>query len=159
MKRNVKITIDVPGIIGAIDDGARDGLALGSNLVVNEAKTTAPHHTGLLANSIMALPPYGNLSEGQVSTMVSAGAPYAGYVEFGTGIYGPKGQRIFVEPTRRKALRFPAPGGNGFFFSKGHYIDGAKAQPFLIPAVDNNADAVAEIVADAVELAIDKARV
>lgn len=72
------------------------------------------------------------------------------YLERGTGIYGPKGQRIY--PTHAKFLRWPA-GGKGEVrltgthttahaksgnaqFSFARSIAGMRAQPFMQPAIE-----------------------
>lgn len=156
MIRDLTITIDVSGLTGAIDAGTRDGLALGANIVVNAAKESAPVQTGELRSSIQVTsPPEGNISTGDVSATIGAGAGHAIFVELGTGIHGPSGQQIWIEPVNRKALRFPAPGGGGFLFSKGHFVDGMMAQPFLVPALEDNADRIAQAVGDGIENAID----
>jgi HK97 gp10 family phage protein len=137
----------------AIDRGVRDGLILGMNFVVTEAKGLAPVRTGALANSIVAMRVTGNFSDGEASAGVKATAAYAHFVEFGTGIHGPKGEPFWVEPQEKQALRFEGPGG-GVFFSKGHFISGMKPQPFLNPALEDNTDLVLDIVSDAIELAM-----
>lgn len=153
MPRNVDLKIDLTRLTQAIDSGAHDGLALGADLVAVEAKGLAPKRTSQLANSIQPEEPHGSLSSDDLETTVSAGAPYATFVEFGTGVYGPTGQAFFVQPKHAKALRFPVPGG-GFAFSAGHWIQGARAQPYLTPAVEHNAERVAEQIAHAIESAI-----
>lgn len=157
MPRNVELKFDLSRLTQAIDSGAHNGLALGADLVAVEAKGLAPKRTSQLANSIQpdgAMK--GNLSSDDLETTVSAGAPYATFVEFGTGVHGPSGKAFFVQPRHAQALRFPAPGG-GFFFSAGHWVQGARAQPYLTPAVEHNAERVAEQIAHAIESAINAA--
>ncbi len=61
-------------------------------------------------------------------------APYAPGLHEGTGLYGPRGQAIRVEPTSKKALRFVK--GGKFMFSRGHMIKGIKGDPFLYRAAE-----------------------
>lgn len=149
--RHLKIEIDIPGLIRAIDDGTSAGLILGSNLVAADAKGRAPQRTGQLVASIRALPPEGKLSEGGITAIVSAGAPYALFVEFGTGLYGPRHQRI--RPKRAKAMRWLGPGGD-YIFARS--TAGMQPRPYLIPALENNAEEVAEVIADAIGDAVEE---
>jgi hypothetical protein len=94
-----------------------------SNDVANAAKVHAPRVSGHLANSITArMSTRGGVVRGQVS----ASAPYASFVHNGTGLYGPRRERI------------QAPHGRYFAF-RGHggmvYVTstrGQKPQPFLV---------------------------
>jgi phage gpG-like protein len=45
--------------------------------------------------------------------VIAASVDYADYHQHGTGIHGPRRQRIF--PTEKQALRFPGPGGKPVF--------------------------------------------
>jgi HK97 gp10 family phage protein len=154
MTRKIDFEIAIDQVIGAIDIGASQGLAQGADMIVAQAKGLAPHRTGQLANSIQAERPDGSLSQGTLGVTIGAGAPYASFVEFGTGIHA-GGDRIWIQPRVKKALRFPVPGG-GFAFSKGHFIDGMRARPFITPAVENNAGTVSQIMADAIDNQLDK---
>lgn len=153
-KTKIEFELDIAGIVNAIDTGGTQGLRLAGDFVAIEAKARAPQRTGQLVNSIQAQPVEGNLSEGTASITIGAGAPYAGFVEFGTGIHA-GGERIWIEPVNRRALRFPVAGG-GFAFSSGHYIDGMKAQPYLVPAVEENIGPIGDILASAIDNALDK---
>lgn len=118
------------------------------NTVVAEAQKRAPKKTGTLIRSIRV----DDVNEREQTATVRAGSTtgkigYAQYVEFGTGIYGPR--RTPIVPVRRKALRFPRAGaatrlsgnltsaqqraGGGYAFAKS--VKGRKATPYLIPAV------------------------
>lgn len=118
------------------------------NTVVAEAQKRAPKKTGTLIRSIRV----DDVNEREQTATVRAGSTtgkigYAQYVEFGTGIYGPR--RTPIVPVRRKALRFPRAGaatrlsgnltsaqqraGGGYAFAKS--VRGRKATPYLIPAV------------------------
>lgn len=153
---DVALKLELAKLSRAIEEGAREGLQLGADLVAVEAKGLAPQRTGQLANSIEPTRQVtGSLLQDDLETGIGAGAPYSVFVEFGTGIHGPKGQPYFVKPTRRKALRFPVPGG--FAFSRGHWVRGSRARPYIQPAVDNNREAVAESIAQGIENAISQA--
>jgi len=123
------------------------------NTVVAEAQKRAPKKTGTLIRSIRV----DDVNEREQTATVRAGSTtgkigYAQFVEFGTGIYGPR--RTPIVPVRRKALRFPRAGaatrlsgnltsaqqraGGGFAFAKS--VKGRKATPYLIPAVKDVVD-------------------
>lgn len=120
--------------------------------VVSLAKKKVPRKTGNLDRTIRV----DEVSADDQSLRVVAGSTngrvgYAQYVEFGTGIYGPK--RRPIVPVRAKALRFPAIGaqtrlsgnltsaqqraGGGFQFRKS--VRGRRATPFLYPAASEAA--------------------
>jgi len=115
--------------------------------VVSLAKSKVPRKTGNLDRTIRL----DEVSADRQTILVVAGSTngrvgYAQYVEFGTGIYGPK--RRPIVPVRAKALRFPAAGastrlsgnltsaqrraGGGWQFRRS--VRGRKATPFLVPA-------------------------
>ena len=123
------------------------------NTVVAEAQKRAPKKTGALIRSIRV----DDVNEREQTATVRAGSTtgkigYAQFVEFGTGIYGPR--RTPIVPVRRKALRFPRAGaatrlsgnltsaqqraGGGYAFAKS--VKGRKATPYLIPAVKDVVD-------------------
>jgi len=101
--------------------------------VVAEAKRLAPRKTGNLGRLIQvgALTP--------TYAMVFSHAKYSGWVEHGTGIYGPRHAPIV--PVRASVLRFPAPGSatlGGRVRSGGSYVfarsvKGRPKTPFMIP--------------------------
>ena len=78
--------------------------------VVNEAKTRAPVDTGRLRSSIAYTV---HVEPTAVRLRVGSQMPYARYVDEGTGIFGPTGQRIY--PVRRRAMKFPTPQSSGAF--------------------------------------------
>ena len=59
-------------------------------------------------------------------------APYVKYLHEGTGIYGKGSGAYWVEPLTKKALHWVS--GGESFFSKGHYVNGIPAFPFLYRA-------------------------
>jgi Bacteriophage HK97-gp10, putative tail-component len=77
--------------------------------VEREWKAIAPARTGHYRRSITSdVRRAGNTIYGQVGTTVF----YAPYLEYGTGIYGPR--KKLIRPKRKKALRFPEPGNPAF---------------------------------------------
>lgn len=126
--------------------------------VIGEAKRLVPRKTGNLGRSIVP----GYLRADSASVEVRAN--YARYVEEGTGLYGPRKQRIV--PKNKKALRWNGGGPSKVRLSdrsrtKGGVaqadailatsVKGRKATPFLEPAVKKVAKdtgIIAEIVSE-----------
>lgn len=76
-------------------------------------------------------------------------APYAQAVEYGTGIYGPKGTPITIVPRLRKALHWVD--GFGEHFAKKVVVKGMPPRPFLRGAVaqaQTQVQAIAKAVFD-----------
>ncbi len=65
---------------------------------------------GILDNGMLVNSKYGRVN-------------YGAFVHYGT-------KRHKITPKRKKALRWVGKGG-GFYFSKGHWVKGIKADPFL----------------------------
>ena len=63
-------------------------------------------------------------------TKTANGLSYGVFLHEGTGIHRPGGARYFVKPVKWKALRWVGPNGN-FCYSKGHWVDGVMANPFI----------------------------
>ena len=151
----VKIDFQSEEVLAALDNAAHESLDWASDLVAREARIKAPQGpTSNLKQSIQPGPITGSFTKGSLEVTVSAGVPYATYVEFGTGIWGPEGKWIWIEPVDAFALRWEAPGGDGYHFSKGHYVQGVTPRPYLNPAVDENADLIADGIGAAMELAM-----
>ena len=97
------ITIDLSDLRTLAEDfaaRARRASIQGLLAIESAAVEEAPHRSGNLVNAITTA---ADGSGGQV--FVSGAAPYAQYVHEGTGIFGPKGQRI--KPTSKRALFWP----------------------------------------------------
>jgi len=88
-------------------------------LMSQEFSKSAPKDTSLLANSFF------NTMRIEGNTIKWSLPEYAEYVEFGTGIYGPKGKPIV--PKEKKALAFKYKGNNVVVKS----IKGQRANPFI----------------------------
>lgn len=95
----------------ALEDALRAlCLDLGERLgdaFVEKAQGFSPRRTGALADSIVADGASDNGSS--VTNHVSVGEEYGIYQEEGTGVYGPRGQRIQGSPLL--AFDWPAAGG------------------------------------------------
>lgn len=114
------------------------------------ANRAREHHkykdrSGALTNSIDADGPMGALMSGGVEAVLSAGAPYAEYVEKGTRPHK-------IKPRYRKSLRFPAKGGGWAFAGEVNH-PGTSPTLFLQDAADAAVEKLeSELVPDAVEL-------
>jgi len=108
---------------------------------VHEAQALAPRKTGFLQRNIVP----GALTKDYA--IVEARAPYSGFVEGGTGIYGPKHQKITPKHASVLAWRVGSvtlsgrsrvSGGRqlaGWAFARS--VRGRPATPFLRPGANN----------------------
>jgi hypothetical protein len=78
---------------------------------------------------------------GQVIVYLAHTMRYGGYLETGTGLYGPKKQAI--RPKFKKALRFPI-GGGKFAFVRS--VKGMKPMPVIKPTVMRHIGTLREAV-------------
>lgn len=134
-----------------MDEGAHDGMSAAATLIVEAAKLLAPERTGALKTSIMQEEPQGSFLTNDLEVVVGAAAEYAVYVEYGTGIHGPKGTPIV--PVNAQALQIPV-GGGEFIYRRS--VKGMKAQPFLVPAMENNSEDISGEIAAAIDLSLGK---
>ena len=116
-----------PGIIA--------GVAAAQGLIVQEAQALCPVRTGALRDSIAASEP-DDTGRTVVGTIV-ASAPYAGYVEYGTGR---RGSESADRGPYNYTMSWP----------------GMTAQPFLRPALDSARDVVREAFAAALSVELKK---
>ncbi len=93
-----------------VDEAAKAVLTKSGLMILSIAKQEAPRQKSTLANSLTASPPekVGN----NYSTSVGSNVEYAPYQELGTGLYGPKHERI--RPRNAKALKMTI-GGSVIF--------------------------------------------
>lgn len=94
-----------------VSNGAMMAMRRGMLIVESEWKqrATRSRRTGHYMRSITSrVERTGNVVVGQVGSNV----PYARFLEYGTGLYGPRNR--WIVPKRAKALRFPQPGNKGF---------------------------------------------
>lgn len=114
-----------PGVIASV--------RAAQGLIVQEAQNLAPVRTGALRDSIAASEP--EETGKTVVGAVGASAPYAGYLEYGTGVRG------------------AASAGAGPYPYSASW-PGMEARPFLRPALDTTREAVKEIFASALSIAL-----
>lgn len=105
-----------------MEDWVKEGIAKTTMKIYNTAVALAPVDTSYLRESIDY-----KFTDGGFSSVISVGADYAIYVEYGTGIYaeGPGGSRAKHIPWRYQDA-------NGQW----HTTKGQHAQPFWNPAID-----------------------
>jgi HK97 gp10 family phage protein len=150
MTRKIEFDFDVGAVLNAFDVGATLGMASAGDFVVTQARAKAPQRTGQLVNSIQREPVEGSFTAGTLGVTIGAGAPYATFVEFGTGIFGPKKARIY--PTTKKALSWEGPEGRITVRS----TKGMPAKPYLVPAIEENEEAISQTIADSMDNELDK---
>jgi HK97 gp10 family phage protein len=119
-------------IAAKITPAVQAAVQAASALVVDEAKLLCPVDTGALQNSIEAKVA---VSEKTVVGTITAGMPYAAYVEYGTGIRGAASPGAGPYPYK---LSWP----------------GQAAQPFLRPALDTTRETVAELMASQIAIGL-----
>ena len=108
---------------------------------VHEAQVLAPRKTGFLQRNIVP----GPLTKEYA--VIEARAPYSGFVEHGTGLYGPLHRKIVPKTAKVLAWRVGSvtlsgrsrvSGGQqtaGWAFARS--VKGRPATPFLIPGANN----------------------
>lgn len=96
-----------------------------------KAKTNAPVRTGYLKNHI-------GVQKKKEGWELVAAAPYAAYVESGTGIYR-KESPGYIIPKKARFLVFRGKGGNLVFAKK---VRGQPPQYFMARAIDDIDDAI-----------------
>lgn len=105
-----------------MEDWVKKGIAKTTQTIYNTAVSLAPVDMGYLKESIDFM-----YKDGGMTGVVSVGAEYAIYVEYGTGIYatGPGGSRA-------KKIPWSYLDADGEW----HTTKGMEAQPFWNPAID-----------------------
>jgi HK97 gp10 family phage protein len=96
------------------------------------AQSKVKKGTSVLAQSITAMP----LEYGATTTV---GEKYGTYLEYGTGMFDPRGAHL-IYPTTSTVLAWSS--GGGEYFAK--WTRGMEAQPFFWPAVDESQPFVIE---------------
>lgn len=119
---------ELQNLEGKMIEPVKKGLLAAAIVVQNQARKNAPVDRGELRNKILAT---GKIEQGtrSMTTAVESNAPHAAYVEFGTGIYGPKQARIY--PKRARFLAWTGKDGKEYVRRS---IAGMKARPYLAPA-------------------------
>lgn len=142
---------DVRRFEDSLDGQLRTAMEIVSDEIVNDAKSHAPHKTGVLEASIQKTATTGSFNAGTLAGHVGAGAPYAEYVEEGTRPHT-------IAPKHRNYLRWPINGGYRFARKVRH--PGTKAHPFMGPAIESlvtGGGKLVRIFDSAVQLAARKA--
>lgn len=80
-------------------------------------------------------------TDGKFGGRVYIEYPIGIYQHEGTGIYGPRKKAIWIEPRKKKLLRYLNAAGE-FRSSKGLYVKGIKPDPFLYRAAENQESAI-----------------
>lgn len=122
---------------------SQDDLRVRANRVVNAARRLAPVDTGRLRASITQ--EFSTGYGGAPLVRIGSNLPYAIYVHEGTGVYGPKGQRIF--PKHGRFMAWPAinnsgsgrrryKGGKTAMYVFARSTRGHPGRPFLLQALD-----------------------
>ena len=153
-------------LIGEMDATMAQAVELSLDIVAADARTRAPIspgsaadgefmgpvNTGYLRRSIGAGDVTGSFSDGGLEGVVSASAPYALHVEYGTKPHE-------IRPKNKRALRWASAGGkNGWAFAKVVKHPGTAPKPFLRPALTANRDAIINRFSVATRLAIARAK-
>lgn len=165
----IDINIQKPAGFGQLKDkferGVEKGIKRSTELVTQTAKQKAPVQFGTLRRSII-----GRVHNSGMSTIGTIRqdekiAPYGKFVEFGTGLYGPKHQRII--PTSSKALAWmvgrsarPSTGAGWRQAVKAgraivvRSIKGMRAEPYMRPALQDNIENVKQIMVEEIDKAL-----
>lgn len=128
----MNISVNIKGLDEAVNnmlkysdgDKLKKALASSGELVRSAAAAACPVDTGRLKGSIVST------VEGN-SAIINAATSYAVYVEFGTGSKGDSS----VAHTTKKSWTYNK---DGRFYT----TSGQAPQPFLVPALKNNTDAI-----------------
>ncbi|WP_194750322.1 MULTISPECIES: HK97-gp10 family putative phage morphogenesis protein [Staphylococcus] len=116
------IVVDLEKYSKDMEKWVKKGIAKTTLKIYNTAVALAPVDMGFLKESIDY-----KFTDGGLSSVISVGADYAIYVEYGTGIYatGPGGSRAKKIPWSYKDAD-----------GEWHTTQGQVAQPFWNPAID-----------------------
>ncbi len=154
---SIKFDLDVSELPKAFKEAEKNlaknvtlALELGATIVANEAKqnhdyTDRKNH---LTASIMPDDVQGSFESGDMSITVTAGEPYALFVEEDTKPH-------IIRPKHRKVLRWAT--GGGFAFAKEVHHPGTTGTHFLQNALDSKIKQVTEIIEDATALSFEQA--
>ena len=112
---------------GDIKGGVKAGMGHLLSRIESHAVKEAPTRTSNLLNSIASY-----LTDQGFGGVVKATAPYAIFVHDGTGVYGPRKQKIVIRPGSAKALYWPG----ARHPVKKVVQKGVKPNPFFERAID-----------------------
>lgn len=133
----MKIEIENLNDFGIDESKIYQAIGRACALVERSAKEKAPKDTGALRRSITSKV---DNSFGEMAGVVFTPLEYAPYVEFGTGLFAEKGGRQDVPWSYQD--------------DKGewHSTSGQKPQPYMRPALEENREAILNIIKEALTL-------
>jgi HK97 gp10 family phage protein len=138
-----------------VEKEIRIGLKESANEIISQARTELNSHfkhgSGKAEQSIQ-VDESKSTSKSITVGLNAATAPYSVYLHQGTGMYGEGKGEYFVEPKTKKALHWVS--GGDSFFSKGHYVKGIPAFPFLHIAANKCKEKIQSIMAERIGAAI-----
>lgn len=105
---------NLDGLRNAVIERAVARTTRAAGAAVDATRAAASRRSGALAESIEHSTPV--VSGERVLTEISATSDHARFQDEGTGIYGPRGARIF--PTTAKVLRFYSPAAGKVIFAR-----------------------------------------
>lgn len=140
---NVRVEFNRAALRSIAIAGAEVDLRRRANNVLNAARRNVPVDTGVLRASLAVS--FSRGPQGEPVARIGSNLSYALPVHEGTGIYGPRGTRIY--PRYRTFLRWPAvnnsghgnrrySGGrtSGYVFARS--VRGMRGRPYLLLALD-----------------------
>lgn len=145
-KTLAELANDMRRVPAELDRNITIAIRVAGHKIASEAKSNHRYtdRSGVLTASTMPDGPFGSFRDDSLTATVSAGAPYAVYVEKGT-------KRHKIKPKYRRALRWPVEGG--YQFAKVVDHPGTEATNFLKDAVEKVSPEVAgRLIPQAVEL-------
>ncbi len=155
----LEFELDVSGLKAAFKAAEKNleknipaALQQGAHIIAAHARQTHDYtsRTGLLEESTMAGDVQGSFSGGDLEVAISAGAPYALFVEEDTKAHE-------IRPKHKKALAWPAAGGQAGPFAVVHH-PGTTGTHFLANAVEDSIDGLTEtLLEDATALSFEQA--
>jgi HK97 gp10 family phage protein len=126
----------------------------GGIVIEAEAKRRVARKTSTLFRSIHTEVVTQSADSATVS--IGTNVEYGPYLEYGTGIHGPKGTEIIIRPKRAGGvLRFTI--GNRVVFAREVRSPGMRPRPFLGPAFESKSKEAFETMAKAVWQQVKKA--
>ena len=133
----MKIEVENLNNFGIDENKIYQAIGMACALVERKAKEKAPKDTGALRRSITSEV---NNSSGEMVGVVFTPLEYAPYVEFGTG--------LFAEKEGRQNVPWSYQDDKGEW----HSTSGQKPQPFMRPALEENREAILNIIKEALTL-------
>ena len=132
---DIKLSLKTKEVEDKVKKATKQGLADVVRDIANDAIKLSPKKDGENMRSIKyEVGPGGEVAKGELEGAVYSTSGYGGYLEVGTGLFGPKKQMII--PRTAKMLVWEGKGGK-LIFAKA--VRGRPATPYFKPALDKNA--------------------